>query len=325
MRQLSFLLMIMVVVATSCTKEKSYENGKSPLGNAEGSLLDNAGNCQDIVVNGNYQENVPLTDNNFIWVKLNVTTQGQYIIYTDTSNGFWFRDTGYVSLGSQLVKIKGHGKPILPLDASFTIFFDNSECSFTVPYGNNTPVGTGDYFPTTIGSNWRYNDGSADSIHIEAINKDTTISGNTYRILVQTQAGSSDSSFYRKSGGSYFTWSTVDITGVSTPTPIEYIFLKDDQPAGSTWESPEVPVSGIPNVTKVKAKFTIVSVGGTTVVSGNTFSNIIRVQQEIQYQTMGVYVPAFTVDAYYSKGVGLVNASAPTLSLTQQLERWIVY
>ena len=46
------------------------------------------GDCQPITVNGTFQVGNTLTNNSYVDVQLNVTTQGTFDIKTDTINGY---------------------------------------------------------------------------------------------------------------------------------------------------------------------------------------------------------------------------------------------
>ncbi|MGV3594678.1 MAG: hypothetical protein ACO1NK_05500, partial [Sediminibacterium sp.] len=78
-----------VLLIVSCQKELSVE-GKGLKGAAQGSLTDSSGNCKDADVRGEYVIDQPLTDSNYIVIKVNFTLQGKYKIYSDTVNGMWF-------------------------------------------------------------------------------------------------------------------------------------------------------------------------------------------------------------------------------------------
>ncbi len=83
----------MMLFISSCTKDYSYEGGRTFMPTA-GTLQDSAGNCAAIIINGSYQTNTPVNNNNFITVRVNISNPGSYIIYTDTVNGFYFRASG---------------------------------------------------------------------------------------------------------------------------------------------------------------------------------------------------------------------------------------
>lgn len=126
-------VLAVVFLFTACQKEFSLETGNTG-GLARGSLQDTLGNCQQIIIRGQYFTDSTLTDSNFILVDVRVTTPGNYRITTDALNGFFFKDSGYLpNTGWQTLKLKGTGKPIVAQSTDFTVTFDSSICSFTVP------------------------------------------------------------------------------------------------------------------------------------------------------------------------------------------------
>ncbi len=125
-----FLVSILMI---SCSKDFSYEGGVGPL-MARGSLQDSLHNCRDIQVAGNYIKDSILNQANYLVVKVNITLPGRYVVYSDTVNGYWFRDSGMIAnTGLQQLTLKGYGKPFSPIAATYTIHFDTSTCSFTMP------------------------------------------------------------------------------------------------------------------------------------------------------------------------------------------------
>ncbi len=130
--------LIFVIISFSCIvacgKSYSYEGAIVMSFLAKGTLLDSSGNCQQIIVNGNYLKDTSLSSNNYVTVQANITSIGKYSIYTDTVNGYWFSDSGTISsTGRQNFKLKGYGKVTTPLAATFIVHFDTSICSFTIP------------------------------------------------------------------------------------------------------------------------------------------------------------------------------------------------
>lgn len=328
MKNLKFLLAIIttVVLIHACTKETSFETGKNFTSKAEGTLKDSLGNCRNIVVKGNYKVDSILRDSNYLIVQVTITASGQYLISSDTVNGFWFRDSNYVAAGTSTLKIRGYGKPILPVNTQFTLTFNNSACLFNINLSGTTtpPVITPvfrDYFPTTIGSNWGYNvAGFTDTLHVYAANKDTTISGNSYRILYGARGIIKDTAFYRKNANDYFRWDALDLNSGR----MALLFLKDNQPVNTTWESTMANTIYMGLPTEVKMKYTLMNVNFTRVVNGNSFDSVIHVKNDLQYKILGTFQTIQTIHTYFAKNVGLIEFDAPGL-YNQKLFRWRVY
>ena len=128
----------MLLLASSCHKEYSYEGGIVPLV-AAGSLSDLLGNCGGVTISGSYKPNIALTDNNYVTVQANISSPGSYKIYTDTVNGYYFNATGYAgATGLQPVKLNGYGKPLVAAAAGFTLHFNDGTCRFTIAQDSAT-------------------------------------------------------------------------------------------------------------------------------------------------------------------------------------------
>jgi hypothetical protein len=143
-----------VFLFTACQKEYSLETGNTG-GLARGSLQDTLGNCQQVIVRGQYFTDSTLADSNFVLVQVRVTTPGNYRISTDALNGFSFRDSGYLpNTGWQTLKLRAIGRPILAQATDFAVTFDTTVCFFTVPVtqGSGTPGGTQAVYTLTPGT-----------------------------------------------------------------------------------------------------------------------------------------------------------------------------
>jgi hypothetical protein len=113
----------------SCQKETSFEVGLP----ARGSLQNTAGDCAPKTLKGIYKATQALTDSNTLDVTVNVAQTGNYTIYTDTINGYFFRGTGnFSATGTNTVRLKGSGTPAIAGTNDFTVFFDSSFCSVPV-------------------------------------------------------------------------------------------------------------------------------------------------------------------------------------------------
>ncbi len=317
------LFALIVVFISSCIKETSFEGGANLYGPSNGTLKDSLGDCKGIVIKGSYKKNVFLTDSNYLLVNVNVTTPGQYKIYSDTVNGFWFLGDGYVSAGSSTLKIKGFGKPTSALNTHFVLSYKNSACLFTVSVSDTSVVASTpvfrDYFPTTVGSNWGYKIAGLDTIHVQSSPKDTLIFGISHRVFY-TSGSMKDTAFYRKSGHNYYRWGSLD--GISSFSSL--LFLKDDKPVSTQWESNIINTifSGVP--TQIKMRYTLMAVNTTRTVNNNVFDSVIQVKNDLQVKILGTYQSIQAFDTYYAKNVGLIELNIPGV-IQQTLKRWKVY
>lgn len=321
---MAFISILFIFMA--CTKEYSFETGKGYSGTAIGSLQDTAGNCQNVYVNGTYMVDSVLTDSNYIVVTANIISPGKYYIFTDTVNGFWFYDSSIIlSTGTQTIKLKGYGKPILPVDANFTVTFGSSVCQFTIPY--NTSV-IGNYFPTTVGSYWTYSDSQLNdtiTTRVLPIVATVTNTGQSYAVFTDRLG---DTSLYRRSGNTYYTYGL--IYPDSSSGPVEYAFLKAGVAAGTSWDSPIVTAIVANQTIKVKYHFTLLGSGLTANYNGKSFTNVIKVQLDIQAMVPPTisYATAQTSYFYYAEGIGLIAIEVPgsttVLPYNSTITKWQV-
>jgi len=327
-----------ILLFAACKKELSFENGL-PQGNASGTLKSLSGDCQPINVKGNYVRDTILNDSNYVEVQINFSAPGKYRVITDTANGFYFHDSGYALVpGLQNIKLKGSGKPVLVQQTIFAVTFDTSACSFvvnvtdTVPPLIVPPITSADYFPTSDSSNWTYQSdlSTSDSIHTAVSNTDATIEGNTYRTFISDHSGSFDTSYFRKGDGEYHTYDYLhkDALYDTIQNKVDYIFLKDNVPVGSTWESPEVDAirKSVPG--KAKIVFTIEGKDIQATIGNTTLDSVIEVKQEYMFQpsSTGVYETIATGNFYYAKNIGFIKAElSDPLPSTLYISRWKIY
>lgn len=299
----------------------SIETGNSG-GPALGSVLDSAGNCQQIIVHGKYHVDSILTDSNYLLIKLNITSRGKYKVSSDSSNGFWFSDSGFIiTTGLQTVKIKGHGKPLLPMVTTKTISFDSTFCQVNINCGLLPLSTNNDYFPTTTGSNWTYYYGAnvTDTSVTSVTNLYAIIGLNAYSIFSdQYPTSPSDTTIYRKDGNGNYYQHTKLLD--SSSTWIDYPFLKDNLTVGSYWESDTV--QGILNGQNVTMKygFTISAQNTTATFNGVTYSNVIIVKENPYLKLSSDPPSAFILQSQssdyssYAKGIGWISTTYPNNS-----------
>ncbi len=317
----------------ACQKEMSVENGGFS-GTAIGTLTDSSGNCKGITVSGSYVVDSTVSDSNYIKVNINFSTQGKYLLASDTINGIWFLDSGFaLNTGATVLKIRAKGKPLLPKTSTFVLTFNGNSCSFVVTAGGTATGGTGggtgsgtntDYIPTTAGSTWTYQYlpklGTIDTFKV-------TVASGTVKVdsLTYSQFGTSlgDTFYFAKSPsiGNYYTFSTVDFdyTNLFDSLPsyfINYAVLKEGAAVGESWETAEYgTVKFVTGTTtergKAKAVFTIITKNTSPyTIGGKTYDNVINVKREIKFlpNTAGaVYRTLLTGNTYYAKGYGMID------------------
>ncbi|HMJ46407.1 MAG TPA: hypothetical protein VK498_03715, partial [Ferruginibacter sp.] len=132
-----FLLIICFVLATSCQKEVSIENGGVQ---SAGTLkVDATGDCLPSSVHGIYKADSLLNSTSYMDVEINVTTPGTYLIKSDTVNGFSFKGFGSVNTpGLNLIRLNASGKPLTAGVHTFTIKYNATICLIDVTVISST-------------------------------------------------------------------------------------------------------------------------------------------------------------------------------------------
>lgn len=325
LRFFSFLLAGFLLV--SCEKEYSLENGGFSM-TALGSLVDSLGNCKQIDVKGSYKVDVPLTTTNYLQANVNFIKTGKYKINSDTVNGMWFQDSGFVlNTGAVKVSVKGFGKPLLPKTSVFTLRFNSTSCSFVVTSSGSGGGGGGggggdDYFPTTTASNWTYKYdpkiGSLDTFRVTVAEETFTIDSLEY---FKFGTSLEDTFLFAKNSsiGNYYALSTIDfdydfIFDSIPDYKITYPFLKERAAINESWETQEYGIvkletGGVEELGVSKAIFTILSKNNVPyTIGGNTYQNVIAVKREIQFKpTNGTFRSVLSGISYYAKGFGLID------------------
>jgi hypothetical protein len=180
--------------------------------------------------------------------------------------------------------------------------------------GLATPVA--DYFPTTKNSNWSYLDENStpgDTIYTLSTGLTGTLSGSTqiYNLFTDDYGpGSKDSAFYRKASGTYWAYSlpVYDTAGGITNIPgYEYIFLKDNVAATSTFSSGPFNATVFGSAGSLTLNSTILSTGTSETVSAIPFTNVIKVRTVYSFKVSNVSTNLYAIEQWFSKGVGLIK------------------
>lgn len=170
----AFLAFCMIL---SCSKEKSYETGAGGTPATGKIVKDSAGNCLPATVHGTYYSGKTISgDTTYVEIQVNVTKTGPYKITTDSQNNMIFSDSSYfAATGTQTIKLKAAGKPIIAGTFDFTVVFDTSYCSFTIPVLDGAATGNTDDNSVSNANDtaWHFKDGgttyqgSVDSMYVK--------------------------------------------------------------------------------------------------------------------------------------------------------------
>lgn len=332
--------------STQCFFSVTVTDGGGSSGTAVYTFTGSPGGCTNAVIQGTYTANVALTGLNKVTISVNVTTIGTYSISTSTANGFAFTGLGnFTTTGPQTVDLSASGLPIAAGTFTFVLTNGSNSCSFNVTCDAATPA-SNDYFPRTANSNWSYEfgDDAMDTLLIMALPNTITASGNTYTIFMGEDglaAGFDSSGYYRKNAGSYYEWRDMgDYFGLDDQLWMDFIFLKDDQAAGHTWNTANIngTITDMNNnVIPVTLRMTYeilqkdVSLSVTSSTGTVNHTNVIVVKEDYQLfnGTSWSHITDFgTARYYYARGKGLIKVEfyddAGTLDLQGELRRSVV-
>ncbi len=213
-------LAISILMLFSCQKELNFDLD----GISRGTLkADSADVCLPSEVNGVYQADSTLGNENYIDVQVDVFATGTYLVQSDTVNGFSFRGSGtFGNVGLNTVRLYGTGRPVATGVHTFIVSYDSTFCLIDI----NVVAGT---VPTpavyTIGGSGGTCTGTsqAGSVFMEGL---PLSPANTLTVQVTaTVAGSFSMSTTTLNGVSFSAsgilavgTNTVTLTGSGTPT-----------------------------------------------------------------------------------------------------------
>jgi hypothetical protein len=326
--------------STQCTFSVITLAGSGSGGTAVYSLQGAPCNCNPGTTQGTYAVGIPTTNSNTATVNVDVTTVGTYSIVTTAVNGVTFSASGTFSgPGAQAIVLNASGTPAAEGSFQVPVTVGSTTCSFSL----TVVSGTIDYFPRTTNSNWSYQfDGNPmDTVFQNVISQTQSALGNTYNVFMFNDGSGADTlGYFRKSSGDYYQYLDVGFFfQLDHAIWGEYIFLKDNVAAGTSWNSvvftdtytdtassTTVPIS-------VRFKETIQQKDVSVDVQGITYPNTIVVLEEYEYSLDGgaTWSPLpFSTTNYYARNVGLIKLdfadnSGSANSYLQELTRSEVF
>ena len=282
---------------------------------AVGTLGGSGGSCTPFAIAGLYTQGITLNATNTVQIQVNVASTGTYSISTNSVNGVAFSSSGtFTAIGMQSVTLTGSGLPVNAGSQSFTVTFGGTSCTFGITFLPGV-MASGDYFPLTLNSNWTYSlvgGTSFDSIQNVVIGYSPTVGSNTYNTIASFSvppSGAIDSNYYRKPGGDYYEYVFYStIIPFDQPEAGEYIFLKDNVPAGTIWTSPNISgtVGGVALTAYIQ--MTLLKKAVPVTIGNFNFSDVIEVQY--QYFEVGSSTVLETSQRWFARNVGEIYNTA---------------
>jgi len=297
-------------------------------------------NCNPGSTQGTYSAGVATNSSNTATINVDVTTVGTYSIVTTAVNGVTFTASGTFSgPGAQSIILNASGTPAAEGSFTIPVTVGSTTCSFPL----TVVTGTIDYFPRTTNSNWSYQfDGDPmDTLFQNVISQTQSALGNTYNVFMYNDGSGADTlGYFRKTSGDYYQYMDVGFFfGLDHDVWGEYIFLKDNVAAGTSWTSGIFSdtytdtTSGSTVPISVRFKETIQQKDVAVTIQGTTYQNTIVVLEEYEYSFDGgaTWSPLpFSSTNYYARNVGLikldfVDSSGSGGSYLQELTRSEVF
>ena len=290
-------------------------------------------NCSNAVLEGEYVKGTALAASNFVELLVNVSAAGDWNVSTSVVNGITFSGSGtFTGTGLQSIVLTGSGTPVNQGPTTIPITAGSSTCSFVVDVENATVIvpGPGDYFPTTTNSNWIYflmDLATSDEDSTQTVSTGATQTHNQQ--VYSVFQGDFFGYVYRKANGNYFRWGPVDVVGLidTAEAPKEFIFLKDNVPSGSTWESPVVNSTFQGTPVKYKRRFTITGKDVSITIRGGVYNNVITIKEDFMLEVIAGtgYSIVETSIISYAKGIGLVQFRNDFFELGVDIKRFQVF
>ena len=300
------------------------------------------GSCTVPVIGGDYVIGTPLSSSNTVFLSVNVTTIGVYNITTTTVQGMTFTGSGTVAAtGPQTIQLTGTGTPVAPAGAvSIPVTAGSTTCNFGITLLATLPPM--DYFPRTANSNWSYefDDVADDSALLVVIPPTHTAGGNVYNIFgVSFAVPNFDSAgYYRKNGGDYYRYVNIaDYIGFDNDNFVEFVFLKDNQPANFTWTSPSYTGQDGTTTRTIRMKYKVLQKDITKTITSSkgvvNYPNTIVIEEKYEELVGGNWVDLTAVFGtyvdYYARGIGWILSETydgtGTLDTKLELRRYQVF
>ncbi|MFT3932871.1 MAG: hypothetical protein QM726_04575 [Chitinophagaceae bacterium] len=181
-----------------------------------------------------------------------------------------------------------------------------------------------EYFPMTKNSNWSnlYDGGTAaDTLYVLSTGNTKSLtlgsSTNAYNIFVNKDGSGMDSSYYRKSGSSYYQYipamgyiDTASHDTIITPA-YEYRFLVTNMTAGSTFTDGPYNASIYTSVgsgsIQIVLTSTVLSTTATETVGTKTYNNVIKIKTVYSYALGTGTIDYYASEQWFAPGVGSIK------------------
>ena len=148
---------------------------------------------------------------------------------------------------------------------------------------------------------------------LTSLGADTMINANKYAVFTTTIVGEETRAYFRKDNNSYYQLApAVNIGGTGGAGDVQTLYLKDNQPVGTTWQEDLNAGGAGQHIT-----YTIKNKGITKQVNGITYKDVIEVEVKASANTAGIPdLPAgfdlsTVTTGFFAKNIGLIYEEQP--------------
>lgn len=189
---------------------------------------------------------------------------------------------------------------------------------------NGAPSSAGSYLPVTSGSSWVYavtSRYSSDTVTVKMNTTNATVDGKNYYTANSTSKHNGSAGIYFYEGNHIY---TIHSFNVYADTILDLQIYNDTASVFKTWVSLPAPSGKIGN-TPVRVESTISQKGLTKTFSGKTYTDVVAVTVNIEYDISGAgyYQDTSDYTYYLAKGVGIIAYTSTFLGEANEGEQII--
>lgn len=190
--------------------------------------------------------------------------------------------------------------------------------------GNGAPPSSNSYMPVTAGSTWTYffnEQNTTDTLIVKMTGATSTQDGKIYYNATTTSKKFGGSTLYFYQANHVFI--TRNLNAYANAT-LELQLYNDTATVNHPWvylPTDDGKVNGVP----ARAISTIEQKGETKLFAGKTFTDVVHVEVDIQYDLGSGYQTVLKYDYYLAKGIGILGYNLTALNQFVELEGILDY
>lgn len=188
---------------------------------------------------------------------------------------------------------------------------------------DNEVIGSGSYYPISVGNTWTYKNLSTNETSTHTITDSTKkINGKTFNVIEVSSKNVIDTEHIAKDGDCFYNTGTLEDNNGTVLNTFSYKALTENPVVGDSWttEVPEVASPGIP-LASGTINTSVISIHDTYTVNQVTYQDVVLVRiidtTVYDYNVLvgdsgnPNYINTYTVtfDCYYAKNIGLIKLS----------------